>query len=430
MQPAPAPAPAPRRPLAVQVVATLLLAVGLPLAAVALVGWQLISWREDQASARGLTNVGVAVARRVEAHLGKHLDAVRAVAREAEDLGRFDGETMDRLLRASHEIYPGFHTMVAADASGAAFTGHPRVSAGGEAIHFPVPVGDREYFRRPMADGQPFVSPVFQGRGYGQHPIVAVSAPVLRDGKPVGVVEGSLDVAKLPLLEGLAPGEGFDVVVADGTGAVVYATPRTGLMPLQALAGQALGRAGRSAAGGTFRYQAGGEAFVAVEVAVGQGGWQVVVQQPERLARAASRRFLLTMLITLLSGVAVALLLGGMAARRAARVLVDLQASVRRFLSGEAPQPIELPRTAPREVADLVQDYEEMQRRLGKTLSGLLPVCAWCKRIRDDQSQWTSMEAYVRAHSSAEITHGMCPDCAARFDQAAHERAARRSDPA
>ena len=61
-------------------------------------------------------------------------------------------------------------------------------------------------------------------------------------------------------------------------------------------------------------------------------------------------------------------------------------------------------------------DYEEMQRRLGKTLSGLLPVCAWCKRIKDGEGQWTSMEAYVRSHSSAEITHGMCADCAARFD--------------
>jgi hypothetical protein len=99
---------------------------------------------------------------------------------------------------------------------------------------------------------------------------------------------------------------------------------------------------------------------------------------------------------------------------------------VRRFLSGEAPEPIAVPPSAPREMADLVAGYEEMQRRLGKTLSGLLPVCAWCKRIQGDEGQWTSMEAYVRSHSSAEITHGMCAECAVKFEQAALDRPSHR----
>jgi hypothetical protein len=47
-----------------------------------------------------------------------------------------------------------------------------------------------------------------------------------------------------------------------------------------------------------------------------------------------------------------------------------------------------------------------------KTLSGLLPICAWCKRIRDDVGTWDQIEAYVRQHSDATFTHGICPDCA------------------
>ncbi len=46
------------------------------------------------------------------------------------------------------------------------------------------------------------------------------------------------------------------------------------------------------------------------------------------------------------------------------------------------------------------------------TLKGLLPLCAWCKKIRDDQGYWTQLESYVTSHSAAEFTHGICPSCA------------------
>jgi PAS domain S-box-containing protein len=46
-----------------------------------------------------------------------------------------------------------------------------------------------------------------------------------------------------------------------------------------------------------------------------------------------------------------------------------------------------------------------------KTLSGLLPICANCKKIRDDQGYWHSVEVYVKEHSEASFSHGICPDC-------------------
>jgi GAF domain-containing protein len=46
-----------------------------------------------------------------------------------------------------------------------------------------------------------------------------------------------------------------------------------------------------------------------------------------------------------------------------------------------------------------------------KTLYGLLPICAWCKRIRNDQGYWSQVEAYLREHTEADFTHGICPDC-------------------
>ena len=63
---------------------------------------------------------------------------------------------------------------------------------------------------------------------------------------------------------------------------------------------------------------------------------------------------------------------------------------------------------------------EELRRRVGeleqalaqvKQLRGLLPICAHCKKIRDDKNYWHSVENYIADHSAAEFTHGICPIC-------------------
>jgi hypothetical protein len=46
-----------------------------------------------------------------------------------------------------------------------------------------------------------------------------------------------------------------------------------------------------------------------------------------------------------------------------------------------------------------------------KTLSGLIPICASCKKIRDDKGYWNQLETYIKEHSEAEFSHGICPDC-------------------
>lgn len=46
-----------------------------------------------------------------------------------------------------------------------------------------------------------------------------------------------------------------------------------------------------------------------------------------------------------------------------------------------------------------------------KTLSGLIPICARCKKVRDDRGFWSQVEAYVQRHSRATFSHGLCPDC-------------------
>jgi AmiR/NasT family two-component response regulator len=65
----------------------------------------------------------------------------------------------------------------------------------------------------------------------------------------------------------------------------------------------------------------------------------------------------------------------------------------------------------------------ELQEALAnvKTLRGLLPICASCKKIRDDHGYWQQVEVYIRDHSEVEFSHGLCPDCVGKYFPDYHE---------
>ena len=65
---------------------------------------------------------------------------------------------------------------------------------------------------------------------------------------------------------------------------------------------------------------------------------------------------------------------------------------------------------------ELSRSNKDLQKSLAdiKVLRGLIPICATCKRIRDDTGYWQKVEDYLRQHSEANFTHGVCPECAAR----------------
>ena len=60
---------------------------------------------------------------------------------------------------------------------------------------------------------------------------------------------------------------------------------------------------------------------------------------------------------------------------------------------------------------NLITQLEDSLSKV-KLLSGMLPICASCKKIRDDQGYWLQIESYIQERSEAEFTHGLCPDCA------------------
>jgi GAF domain-containing protein len=63
-----------------------------------------------------------------------------------------------------------------------------------------------------------------------------------------------------------------------------------------------------------------------------------------------------------------------------------------------------------RNLADRVRDLEEALARI-KQLQGLLPICAWCKKVRNDQNYWQTVEGYLAEHTETRFSHSICPDC-------------------
>jgi K+-sensing histidine kinase KdpD len=64
--------------------------------------------------------------------------------------------------------------------------------------------------------------------------------------------------------------------------------------------------------------------------------------------------------------------------------------------------------------ARLIGELQEALAQV-KSLSGLLSICASCKKIRDERGDWSQVEAYIRDHSEADFSHGICPECAQKL---------------
>jgi hypothetical protein len=95
------------------------------------------------------------------------------------------------------------------------------------------------------------------------------------------------------------------------------------------------------------------------------------------------------------------------------RGLVGLASKAQRFI--KARYPFGRAALAERKArpADRPGTIEGLQRTLvaARSLNWFICMCAWCKRVRDEEHRWTGIDKYLSAHSRAQITHGICPDC-------------------
>jgi hypothetical protein len=66
-----------------------------------------------------------------------------------------------------------------------------------------------------------------------------------------------------------------------------------------------------------------------------------------------------------------------------------------------------------RNLAERVKELEAALSQV-KQLQGMLPICSYCKKIRNDQNYWQRVEGYLSDHTGVEFSHGICPDCHSR----------------
>lgn len=120
--------------------------------------------------------------------------------------------------------YPEFLTYLVTDAQGEIAYAYPPILLDKARESGFDNVAHRPYFSEPMQSGESYISDVFQGVGFGNDPIIALSAPILNDtNTPVGIVEGSLSLKSFAVIDQLSL-SGFSLLIEDQKGNVIYAS--------------------------------------------------------------------------------------------------------------------------------------------------------------------------------------------------------------
>jgi hypothetical protein len=371
-----------------------------------LCGWGLYhaqgEWRRE---ARRLAEVAVQSQQEMDEHLDGHRIALQTLAEQLRSAGVPMDASVTPWLDVLHRLRPAFLTMIATDDAGGVVAAVPGFVPG-------LAVSDREYFVR-SAGGEPwFVSGAFRGRGFGNAPIVSVAARVEDEhGRFLGIVQGSLAVGRFAQLEErFASMAELRIVVLDHDGAVVYGGRDGRFRSLDRLDEAWL--MDEAAARRLVRtdHDGDGRRWVVTSARSPTSGWRVLVMQPFAVAIRDLKVYLVGLVIAAFWSIFIMFL----AARRAGRAVQPLEqlAAAMRDFSVAAPHGrFHVPGDAPAEIIDLARSFDAMAERTHLVITGLVPICALCKRIRTEADEWEPVEAFVRARSQAEFTHGMCPDC-------------------
>ncbi len=166
---------------------------------------------------------------RIQDFLNSYRQAIENLSLQIASDYASQSEDAQQQLSEFHSVYDGFITMLVADKEGRLVMSSPA-----HLIEKGVEVSDRDYFYSVKNNLQPFLSNAFQGRGFGQDPIVAISAPLLDDnGSFLGIVEGSLNIYKFDLLMETSGNYIGEILILDEDRRVIMATPGLQLSFLQ-----------------------------------------------------------------------------------------------------------------------------------------------------------------------------------------------------
>lgn len=293
-----------------------------------------------------------------EQHIERHLEGVALLA----EFDRSDRDfRLTPALSLLQQNYPGFLTLLVTDADGRIIHGVPESfyrnlqAAPPEARN----VADRSYFQQARHTGTPFVSQAFQGRGFGDDPIVAVSAPLYdRENRFSGVVEGSLDLPNFSRFEEHTDAQDEAVIVLDQAGRIVYASEGLELQPL-AIFDPDISQRYNSV--DVPQFVIGGERFL-YETFETERGWAVHALNRSDEISQLIRRDMLLLVVSLVALIALFVFVSQVIARRLTQPIEKL----RRQVGARNDGPIELPASAGvspevQALADALEEARQLQ---------------------------------------------------------------------
>lgn len=326
--------------------------------------------RHDRMAIR-LEETAAATSRSIDQFIDKHVAAVTSTASSVSATGDFGSDSLTQSLLRYHDVYTDFLTMLSADSGGnivAATSNMTGVLApAGELTDDSV--SDRDYFKQAMATGSPYVSNVFQGRGFGSDPIIAVSAPLYdSNGRNIGIVEGSLNLHAFTRLDDQRPHVDASVLIlADQNGRVIYSSPEAGLEVLESIATGPLPLSAANAeANSHFTYVAESGLAPGRYLAVSSPtamGWAAYVRLPlNQVAQQMAGDYQVAAAMLLLA-IVLSLLLAGGIVRRVSGSLNDVNDAVASFRIDGKGEEFQATANTPEEFHPL---FEQMRRRSGQ----------------------------------------------------------------
>jgi signal transduction histidine kinase/CheY-like chemotaxis protein len=315
--------------------------------------------------------------------IDKHRGGVLTLAAMLERETTLDSTHADPILATYHRVYPGFRTLALIAADGRLLGVDPPTNNVGERmLDRKVNLGDREYFRRVVASGQPFTSDVIMGRQLGADPLVIIAAPVKdANGNVLALVTGSLRCARFQEFgRSLATFRAGEMLWLDRRDRVIYSTPGAPFQPLQSLhdspvvndsAGSLYFRDSTShqpaPAPGLRGAMQQAETRVAARGRTATG-WTIILSQPVSALLTDSARYYIATACWVVIGLLASILAARMLGALLTRPVQHLVERVNKFgIDGTVPAATPLPANTPLELSRLMGNFDSMAVRLNES---------------------------------------------------------------
>ena len=363
----------------------------LPLLVATVVSGRLYVDRQYQDAHDYSAEAAFSIRENIDAMVVRHLAAVEALAATVSSGSNFGpGRPLNEWLAHVAAVYPDFKDLIVAGRAGDMLG-----RAEQEETSMPVALGgrlrDREYFRRTISSRKPVVSDIMWDRVHSE-PVIYLSAPVLsRAGSVVSVVSGSLKLSAFQFPRRAERVRRFSVIIVDPDGQVIDAAGEQTPKPLESLEDSPiLAAARRSGKKSAFRFDDRNSAGANTTYLVGTDtslltGWRIFLKQPLSEVYLETELHYLFASLCLLAVFALCLPLSRLLSLGFLRPLETLLAAFRAFAadSSRVPQ-IDLPETAPRELAEALVDYRQVANRLSASYTQLQAALAERERLNDE----------------------------------------------